>query len=416
MPRIALANARAPFVERLRTGWRYPLRGSALASCVALGLANLLSLLPGLVGLLVILLVRVATWRYAAESLLHTARGYAEPPELGLDEGGSAGWTLTVVHLLVGALYVACAEHHPAALWLLVPAVTLLLPAIDLSLAFDGSPALALNPFTWWRIAHGTGATYLAAAAIELASTAAIALAAFALGRLPSLLTAPLYACAYVYCAVLAFHLLGVLVQRRHEDFGVAQEAERLADAHGQNDDERLRDEAAHLAASDPTAALRLLAARLQQRAAPAFLHQAYRDLLRRQNLRADLLVHGQIWIAALLANGEAKRALGLVQECSELDPSFIPDDPGNAGPLAELAARLGMTRLAVHLCRGFVATWPRSEQVPHYAMLGARLLAGPLERPAEALVLLGRAASHWPEHPDLLALTHQLQAPTNPA
>jgi hypothetical protein len=82
---------------------------------------------------------------------------------------------------------------------------------------------------------------------------------------------------------------------------------------------------------------------------------------------------------------------------------------------LADLAARLGMTRLAVHLCRGFVAHWPRSEQAPHYAVLGARLLAGQ-DRPGEALVMLGRLGAHWPDHPEALALTRQLQPPTKTA
>lgn len=415
MPRIALADARAPFAERLVSGLGYPLRGSALATCIALGLASIVSLLPGLIGLLVILIVRVATWRYATEALLHTARGYADPPELGLDDGGHAGWALTLAHLLVGALYITYAGYYPPALWLLVPFFTLILPAIDLSLAFDGNPAIAFNPLNWWRIAHGFGATYLAAVAIELALTAAIAAASLALGRLPSLLAPPLYGFAYVYLVILAFHLLGVLVHRRHEEFGVEQDAERLADARGQDDDERLRDRVLQRAASAPDEALQLLAERLQNRVAPAYLHQAYRELLRRGDMREGLLVHGQIWIAALLASGEAKRALGVVQECSELDASFVPDDPATAGPLADLAARLGMTRLAVHLCRGFVAHWPRSEQAPHYAVLGARLLAGQ-DRPGEALVMLGRLGAHWPDHPEALALTRQLQPPTKTA
>jgi len=88
---------------------------------------------------------------------------------------------------------------------------------------------------------------------------------------------------------------------------------------------------------------------------------------------------------------------------------------PVGFSQLRDLAARLGMTRLAVHLCRGFVAHWPRSGQAPHYAVLGARLLAGQ-DRPGEALVMLGRLGAHWPDHPEAVALTRQLQPPTNTA
>ena len=109
-------------------------------------------------------------------------------------------------------------------------------------------------------------------------------------------------------------------------------------------------------------AATRLLVPRLQDREAPAELHQAYRDLLRRQNLPDALLVHGQIRIAALMANDEPRKALAMLQDCIMIDPDFLPDDPGNAGALAEIAARSGMRRTALKLCRRWLASWPRDE------------------------------------------------------
>ncbi|NUR21389.1 MAG: hypothetical protein HOQ08_00655, partial [Frateuria sp.] len=101
------------------------------------------------------------------------------------------------------------------------------------------------------------------------------------------------------------------------------------------------------------------------------------------------------------------------VQECSELDPAFLPDDPANAATLAELAARQGMNRMAARLCRGFVKAWPNDARAPQCALLGARLLGGPLGQPAEALALLGRAgtpAADHPLRPDLDALAAQLR------
>jgi hypothetical protein len=212
---------------------------------------------------------------------------------------------------------------------------------------------------------------------------------------------------------------MGGMLHQRREHFGIEAQAEALANAAGQDDDSRLAAQAGELAAEDPQAALRLLAGRLQDRAAPPLLHETYRDLLRRQGLREGLLVHGQIWIAALVAGNQAGRALRLVQECSELDPAFLPDDPGNAATLAELAARQGMNRMAARLCRGFVKAWPRDARAPQYALLGARLLGGPLGQSAEALVLLGRLGALPADHPlrgDFDTLAAQLRHPAGAA
>ena len=411
MPRIEVVAADTPFDERLAAGFGYPLRGAGLATCTALALAHYAGLLPG-IGTLASLLVWAATWRYAAECMQHTANGYANPPDVGVDEAGATGWALALIHLVAAALFAACAGFAPSALWLLLPVLMLALPAIDMSLAFDGNVLLALNPATWWRIAHGFGGAYLVPVAINLLLGALVAAAMLTSGLLPHLLALPLFGFAYTWLIVLAFHLMGALIHQRHERFGLEPEAPRLARAANQDGDSRLLDEARTLAGGDPVAALHRLAERLRQRQAPAPVHQLYRELLRRQGLRNDLLVHGQIWIAALIAQDEARRALGVLQECCGIDPAFVPDDPRTCGELADLAARLGMERLAIHLGRGYLAHWPRDGQAPHYGLLAARLLGARAERRTEAIVLLEKLASAWPGHPlrnDIAALQRQL-------
>jgi hypothetical protein len=411
MPRVETVAADTPFGERLAAGFGYPLRGAALATCTALALAHYASYLPA-VGVLANLLVWAATWRYAADCMQHTANGYANPPDVGVDEAGTTGWALTLIHLAAGALFVACAWLAPVSLWLLLPVLVLALPAIDMSLAFDGNVLHALNPATWRRIADGFGGAYFVPVAINLLLGALVAVATFTSNLLPRFLALPLFGFAYTYLIVLAFHLMGALIHQRHERFGLEPEAPRLAKASGQDEDSRLVDEARTLAGSDPLAALHRLADRLRQRSAPAPVHQLYRELLHRQGLRDDLLVHGQIWIAALIAQNASRRALGVLQECCGIDPAFIPDDPRTCGELADLAARLGMERLAIHLGRGYLAHWPRDERAPHYGLLVARLLGTHDEHRAEAIVLLQSLADAWPDHPsrnDIATLQRQL-------
>ena len=410
MPRIEVVAADTPFGTRLIRGFSYPLRGVGLATCTVLALIHYVGLLPSYIGALGSVLVWAATWRYAADCLLHTANGYADPPDVGLDSNHTAGWGLTAIHLLVVALCVLAVVFWPHLLWPVLIVAILVLPAIDMSLAFDANMALALNPLNWARIVHGFGLAYLVPVAINLLLGITIVLASLSSALLPRIFALPLFGFAYSWLTVLAFHLMGVLIHQRHEQFGMEPAAPRLARAAGQDGDEMLLQEVAVLEPTDVRAATDLLVERLRTRSAPASVHLAYRQLLQHQQLRDALLVHGQIWIAALIAQGESRRALGVLQECLGLDPDFIPDDPRTCGELADLAARMGISRIAVALCNGYLQHWPKDTQVPHYGLLAARVLAEHADDHAEAMQLLNRLAAAWPEHPLRAEIEQQRQ------
>jgi hypothetical protein len=419
MIRIATISPDTPFRKRLITGFGYPLRGAGLATCTALALAQYLAFLPTYIGVFASFALWTATWRYAAACMLHTANGYANPPDIGIDGSPAAGNGLTVIHLFAVALCVLSAWLYPPALWPLVILFALMLPAIDMSLAFDGSIELALSPVTWWEIIRRFGWTYLIPVTLNLATGGLIIAASIATSLLPKLVSLPLFAFAYTYLIILNLHLMGAMIHAYHEDFGIEPEAEALVRENGQDEDTQLLDDVRTVASSDRRAAIAMLVARMQSRSAPMAMHQAYRQLLREEGLHDALLVHGQIWIAALMASDESRRALGLVQECMEVDPAFVPDDPTTAGPLAELAARASMNRLALHLCRQFLAHWPRSPHALRYGLLAARILTAVPDRQAEATVLLGKLAATWPDHPlrnELDALAQQLHEQTKSA
>jgi len=228
MPKIATVSADTPFLRRLPAAFAYPLRGAALASCVALALAHYVGLLPSFIGLLASLMVWAATWRYAADCMLHTANGFADPPEVSLGGNESAGWALTAIHLLLAALCVLAAVFFHGALWPTLLVSALILPAIDMTLAFEGNLAAALNPAQVSRVIGGFGLAYLIPVVINLAVAVLVVLASLASGLLPRLLALPLYAFAYTYLIVLGFHLMGAMIHERHERFGMAPEAERL--------------------------------------------------------------------------------------------------------------------------------------------------------------------------------------------
>lgn len=406
--RVSAVDPDTPFGERFVHGLSYPVRGAALATMVGLVLLHLLSLLPFILGTIASFFVWAATWRYATDCMLHTAHGFAEPPDIGRSESDAAAWGLTAVHLVAFCLCIAIPMMEPRLFWPTLVAVALVLPAIDMALAFDGSLLLALNPGHWGQIIQRFGTAYLLPVAINLLVGVLVVIASIVTRHLPRPVSLPLFAFAYSYLIILSFHLMGALIHQRHDRFGLEPEAHALADALGDHADRDLLAQAQLLAADDPMAATRLLVPRLQDRDAPAELHQLYRDLLRRQNLREALLVHGQIRIAAFMANDEPRRALGMMQDCLGIDPEFLPDDPLNAGTLAETAARAGMGRMALKLCRGWLQTWPKDPNGPTIALLAARLLQGE-GKATEAAVLLGRIARAWPDHPRHAELQAQI-------
>jgi len=419
MARIDTVSPDTPLRERFVSGLGYPLRGAGLATCTALAVAHYLVILPALIGIIATFALWAATWRYAAICLIHTANGYANPPDVGVDDNPAAGNGLTAIHLFAGALCFLSGVFYPPALWPLMILFAATLPAIDMSLAFDGNIELAMSPVTWWEVMRRFGASYLIPVALNLATGVLVVIASVATGMLPKLLSLPLFAFAYTYLIILNLHLMGAMIHQRHESFGIEPEAEVLVRKSGQDEDSQLLANVQAVATTDRRTAIAMLVSRMQSRSAPAALHQAYRQLLRQEDLRDGLLEHGQIWIAALMANGEPQRALGVTQECLEIDPDFMPDDPSTGGPLAELAARKGMRHLALRLCRGFLTRWPRSPEVPRYGLLAAQLLAASPEHRAEGMVLLGKLSANWPDHPlrrEIDALRKQLQEQTKTA
>ncbi|OOG56799.1 hypothetical protein [Rhodanobacter sp. C03] len=414
MPRIELLDPHVPLSQQLLSALRYPLIGSALPALTAFTLAHYLGLLPG-AGWFLELVVWAATYLYALECLGHSANGYALPPEFA--EPGHGGWALVAILLWSTLLTLAVKLNFDGGAWMVTLLMAVSLPAIAMSLALDGSVGHALNPLTWIQVMSRFGSSYLLLIGVQVLIALIVGAAQPAFEHvLPRVFSLPLFYLVANYATLFNFHLMGTLIHQRHENFGLQPQAHVLAREIHQDADQLLLDEVAALAPEQPQAALELLVPRLRDHAAPAPVHGAYRQLLQRQGLTDALLVHGQIWMAALIAQGESRRALGVLQECCSINASFFPDDPRTCGELADLAVRLGMSRLALHLCRNYLVQWPRDTRVPHYGLLAARLLGEHADQHAEAAQLLNQLAAVWPDHPLHADIDTQRQRLANPA
>lgn len=136
------------------------------------------TLLPSL-GFIVGLIIWIATWRYAIDCMVQSADGYTDSPEVSLEDRVGNPRGILAGHVIAVLACVAIAAFAPAFLWLALAIAALLLPALDMSLSFDGDIVVALSPVTWIRIVARFGSTYL----IPVIANAALALLIAAIRR-----------------------------------------------------------------------------------------------------------------------------------------------------------------------------------------------------------------------------------------
>lgn len=414
MPHVELVDPRTPLGQRLAAAPAYPLKGPALAAIAAFSLSHYILLAP-MIGWILDFVVWAMTFVYALACLHHTANGFAEAPELSPEDNNYGGWAvvalmvLAILMMVLAKMWWGSAATSGVALVL-----ALIAPAIVMALAFGDDLTAALNPAKWVVCMMRIGSPYLLLVVIQLLGYALQGELGNAVGNaLPRLLAIPVVHAIATYTIFLNFHLMGVFLHRYHEDFGFEPEGPQLMRVSGHGVDTVLIDDAKVLAKQgDTAAAIEMLRLRLRDRKADADTHFAYRQLLRSTGRRDDLLAHGQPCIASLVADGNERRALGVVQECVELKPGFMPNDPALTGRLADTAAQAGMWQLALKLARGYPNTWPDDAGAPRYGLLAARILAEHMDKPAEALVLAQKLASAFPqcaERPDIDAFVRRL-------
>ncbi|HET7299752.1 MAG TPA: hypothetical protein VFJ01_03800, partial [Oleiagrimonas sp.] len=174
--------------QRLLHGLGYPMSGGGLSACIALALCSYLTLLPMLIGFAIKLLLCAAAFGYAIEGMVSTADGYAQLPEVSLSHTGSPkGVTFVYVLILLAGMAI------PHAFWPALAFTVLVMPAMVMSLAFDGDFFLAANPATWVRVVKRFGLAYVVPVLGNVVILAVIWLLPPMRAWLPSLLYPPVF-------------------------------------------------------------------------------------------------------------------------------------------------------------------------------------------------------------------------------
>lgn len=385
-----------PFWQRLRPIASYPFRGAALYSVLALTLfIVVLGMLPFPIGAVLSMIGWLAAFKYAFESLRHTAHGRLEPPEvvLGVDDG--VVWNYILLQLISVALplvAMAVLGFGPGiALFVLF---SLVQPAAIMSLAMTESLGAALNPAMWAAVVGRIGWSYLAVIGLLLVMQGSAANAGGLLSMLlPGFLAEPIGVLFSLWALYATFHLMGYLLWQYHEALGIEPKALAEAADRPPNRDRDLLDTAGErVRDGDPAAALALLREEMRGRAVSIEVHELYRRLLRQAGDVAGLADHGPLFLHLLLLEKQERRALGLARECLDADPDFCALEPEDSARLAERALLAGQRALALELLTALTRRYPKHPDLPRWCIRAADLLLREAGREAQARALLEQA------------------------
>lgn len=382
-----------PFWSRTRAIALFPLQGAALWSLIALTLCSALTILPGIGGILS-LIIGLATYRYAFEILRHTANGHPGAPEYGLGLDDGAIWRMFVLFILAAVLvgFVAGFTRSVGMTVMAVGAVMLLLPGSVISLAMDGSLRRALNPAVPLGLATRIGWPYLAAFGLLFVISISSLMAAGWLNQyLPPLVSRLAANFMTTWGLFSVFHLLGYLVFQYHEVLGFEPEALQQEARH--DPDQRLLDEAEGLVRDGHTAnALESLRGAVRSRAVSLAVHELYQRLLRQGSRPDELREHSRQYISRLIAEKQDRRALAVLREALDQDPDFVPAQMEQAVALVERARLGGQHQLSADALRAMLRAWPRAAQAGQWSLDLALLLAERFGDDAQARAILVEA------------------------
>ncbi len=398
------SNQIIPYWHRLPEFFRYPLRRPALDM---LGITVALGVVPLVLGFAFLaaicsLAMLFMLLKYGYESLMYTASGEMEPPELR-DALSGEGYALPLKQLaVIICLFLAVGvvgSVHPFVFLLLLFAVTLLVPASVIVLAIERSFFAAVNPIRLSQVALGIGWPYLGLFGLLLCVQIATATASHFLAFLiPPDFHPMLYLSGAVfvgnYFLLMTFHMLGYTVFQYHEELDYPIDVS--------------------LDGSDPELALfeELMEAQNYKAALVELRSLLDRDpgnpeykqrLLRLARLTGDALILRQEAPAAIrgmVRSGRAQEATDVYLDCLQADPQFQLDAPDAHDAIARELRQRGRLREALQLLNGFHQRFPNHPLVPKAYLLAARMFLDDAGKPEQARKLLGYLQKYHPDSP----------------
>ena len=395
---MSVAASPEPFWQRIPSIILYPVRGAALVTLVMLAIAAILRGIP-LIGFVLSILMWLGAYKFAFEVLRRTADGHMDAPEATINVDDGVVWRFLGLQLILGLVLGVCAIVGGETLFFVGLALLVFLqPALTMTLAMTESLSEALDPSHAFAIVGRVGWPYLAVVGLLFviqasAMTAGAWLAVF----MPSSVAGWLATVLGFWGLFSAFHLMGYLLYQSHDVLGLepgvaAQAAERSRHMRTVGTDTVVAEAEALVLDGRTDEARSLLRGEINTRTVPAEVHDLYRRLLQKDGDPVAVRDHARQFLHQLMMDKQERRALGLLRECLDADPAFVPMDPAHAERLAEQARYGGQAQLAIDTLHALFNAHPRDPQSARWGLQAAMLLLERFDRGPDAKALLERA------------------------
>lgn len=418
-------DAIPPYWTRFASFFLYPLGLEPVLFCAAIGLlSGFSSLLFSAAGVLVQILLLVATLRYGYKVLERTARGHLDDGLASIDRS-SGGQHRPYKQFVVIAIGVTLAGYagsfggYHLAMVLLV-LLAMILPANTMVLALTDDLGESISPSHLWAVMHGIGVPYLGlCACLLLLSSSSGALLGLLLPVLPISLLSVLGGFVGTYFTIVMFRLMGYTLYQYHAELGFAVDKGFEGQAYALGFDpvrQRMAESTALLKAGQYDQAIALARADVAARPDDLVANQRlHRLLLAVPGQGAAMLAHASTWVSSLLRSARPALAADVIEAIWQEQPDYRPAMGAWYLPLAEALFATRRYDSAARLIQGFDRRFPGHADIPAIYLLGARLLIEHRRDEAQARRVLDALCRHFPASPaaveaeQLLALLDRL-------
>ncbi len=399
-----------PFWQRIPKFFLYPFHAEPLTYSVLLAAASLLgALLPTF---LIELGILLATLRYAFRIMEQTSLGFLTPEQFEPDtkpERVNLPYKMFGIVMIWGVIIGVIGAVSVVLGFVARVFLTLALPASVMALSASNSFVEGLNPVSWISTMRTVGKPYLALwVFLFLLMGGGPMVLPLLLPVLGEWLALPMVNYVSIYFTLVMFNMMGYCLYQYHHmlglkvkvDFDAARDGPEAAAAAGKPRDTAGEEIAALVAAGDVKGALGI--AYEQARTAPddIALQERYHKLLLLGDKPDSTLNHAQELISLLLRKERSQRALEVFKACRELREDFALEDAGQILKLAQAARRAREFNLALALVRGFDKRHPRHPDIPGVYLMSAQILNENFKKGEMAGMILKGMMEKFPDHP----------------
>ncbi len=407
---IGVANILKPFWTRLPGFFVYPFYLQPLILNLILCAAMFFFSGPSLVNVL----VRVAIWgiwlKYSFASLKETATGNLNPPGITLDTISSdfqEVFKQLVIYIALGFVIALAAGVLGNVFGIIFGIIALLLlPAMIILLVSTGSLIQALNPVAFISLPIRIGSGYLLMYFfLVLLGGAPAAIFNMSKAVLPMAVLPFLIAFFQNYYTLISYNLMGYVLLQYHEEIGYDVDYEDFqAQGTTQKKTERpsspfLNEVEVHIKDGDYELALSMLKNEINERHTEDLeVYNRYFHLLKLQNMSADLIAHGKVYIDKLIEADEREEACMAYLECSKRDNHFAPSAKGLVR-LGGWLKKSGQCKEAIRAYAAFNKVYSKDPMVPIVCFRAAEILNETFGQKAKAQGLLRAIVHKYPDH-----------------